>query len=98
MTHHTEQSGFEWKDFSRYVEVHPVRTGWLVVWGHYSDAGAKKHITGNQTYTDLAAARRRVADAAMELTHKPSLAQEALQRFDRFPFPPHEPAERPEPL
>ncbi len=98
MTHPNDQAGFEWKDFSRYVEVHPVRTGWLVVWGRYADAGAKKHIAGNRTYADLAAARRRVADAALELTHKPSLAHEALLSFDRFPFPTHEPEERREPL
>ena len=98
VTHANEESGFVWKDFSRYVEVHPVRTGWLVVWGRYTDAGAKKHIAGNRTYADLAAARRRVADAAMELTHKPSLVHEALLRFDRFPFPQHEPLDRPDPL
>lgn len=98
MTHHQKESGFVWKDFSRYVEVHPVQTGWLVVWGRYTEAGAQKHIVGNRTYADLTATRRRVADAAMELTHKPSLAQEVLLRFDRFPFPPHEPAECPEPL
>jgi hypothetical protein len=98
VTHHVEESGFVWKDFSRYVEVHPVRTGWLVVWGRYADAGTKKHIGGTRTYADLAAARRRVADAAMELTHKQSLVQEVLQRFDRFPFPQHKPAERPDPL
>ncbi len=84
------QSGFVWKDFSRYVEVHPVRTGWLVVWGRYSDAGAKKHIEGNRTYTDLAAARRRVADAALELTRTPDLAADALVRFDHFSFPDHQ--------
>ncbi len=98
VTHRIDESGFIWKDFSRYVEVHAVRTGWLVVWGRYADAGAKKHIAGNRTYADLASARRRVADAAMELTHKPSLAQEALQRFDQFPFPQHEPLDRPDPL
>src|ERR1700755_1178033 len=84
VTDRIDEPGFIWKDFSRYVEVHPVRTGWLVVWGYYADAGAKKNITGNRTYASLAAARRRVADAAMELTHKTSLAEEALQAFDRF--------------
>ncbi len=98
MTHPSRQPGFIWKDFSRYVEVHPVRMGWLVVWGRYSDAGAKKHIAGNRTYTDLAAVRRRVADAALELTHKPLLAEDALVRFDRYPFPEHQPRELPVPL
>jgi len=94
----TAQSGFIWKDFSRYVEVHPVRTGWLVVWGRYSDGGAKKHIEGNRTYTDLAAARHRVADAALELTRKPHLMADALVRFDHFSFPDHQPGALPEPL
>lgn len=89
---------FVWKDFSRYVEVHPVRTGWLVVWGRYTDGGTEKHIVGNRTYTDLSAARRRVADAALELTRKPDLARDALVRFDHFSFPAHGPAALPEPL
>lgn len=98
MTQPTEQPGFVWKDFSRYVEVHPVRTGWLVVWGRYTAAGAEKHIHGNRTYADLAAARRRVADAALELTRKPHLTEDALIRFDRYPFPDHQPDALREPL
>src|SRR5688572_776293 len=49
---------FVWKDFSRYVEVHPVQTGWLVVWGRYEDQGQRKLLLGNRTYPTLAGARR----------------------------------------
>lgn len=98
MSDQTAQEGFVWKDFSRYVEVHAVRTGWLVVWGRFSDHGREKHILGNRTYPSLIDARRRVADAALELTHNPNLARDAVTLFDRFPFPQHEPQPLPEPL
>jgi hypothetical protein len=91
-------AGFVWKDFGRFVEVQPVRTGWLVLWGRYEEAGRRKTLAGNRTYADLAGARRRLADAVLELTRKPALAAEALARFDRHPFPPHDPAPVPEPL
>jgi hypothetical protein len=89
---------FVWKDFSRFVEVHPVRTGWLVLWGRYEDAGARKVLAGNRTYPARDGARRRLGDAVLELTRRPALAAEALALFDRFPFPPHGPGELPEPL
>ena len=89
---------FVWKSFSRFVEVAPVDSGWLVLWGHYHDLGRRRELTGNRTYLDLDGVRRRVADAVFELTHDPSLVAEALVRFDRTRFPTHVPAEFPEPL
>ncbi|MDQ3694184.1 MAG: hypothetical protein M3464_11215 [Chloroflexota bacterium] len=91
--------GFVWKDFSRFVEVHAVKTGWLVLWGHYADAGNRKLLAGNQTYADLPSARRRLIDAVLELTGKQHLAAEALALLDRAPLPAnHESRLPPEPL
>ncbi len=78
---------FVWKDFSRFVQVTPVRLGWLVIWGTYSDMGRIREISGQRTYTSLDGARRRVADAAFELTRSMALASEAVTLFDRTPFP-----------
>ena len=89
---------FVWKDFSRFVEVHPVRTGWLVLWGRYEDQGKRKILLGNRTYPTLEGARRRFADAALELTRNPHLVADGLQLFDRHPFPDRAPVEMPEPL
>ncbi len=89
---------FVWKDFSRYVEVHPVQTGWLVLWGRYEEQGKRKILFGNRTYPTLEGARRRCADAVLELTRKPALVAEALMFFDRFPFPDHRPIDLPDPL
>ena len=89
---------FVWKDFSRFVELHPVQRGWLVLWGRYEDAGRRRVLAGNRTYPDLAGARRRVADAVVELTRRPALAAEALALLDRASLPPHQPQSLPEPL
>lgn len=89
---------FEWKDHSRFIEVRPVQTGWLVLWGRYEDMGRRKLHAGNRVYVSLDGARRRVADAAMELTRSRSLAAEAVQTFDWFPFPNHHPIALPDPL
>jgi len=89
---------FVWKDFSRFVEVHPVRTGWLVLWGRYEEQGARKVLAGNRTYPELAGARRRLVDTVLELTRRPPLAAEALALFDRSPVVGHVPAGLPEPL
>jgi hypothetical protein len=89
---------FVWKDHSRYVEVLPVTTGWFVVWGRYEDGGRRKLIAGNQVYTSRSGARRRVADAVLDLTRRPNLAAEAVFAFDGFAFPAHEAAELPAPL
>ena len=89
---------FVWKDFSRFVEVHPVQTGWLVLWGRYEDQGRRTVLLGNRTYPTLAGARRRFADAALELTRDPALVADGLTLFDRHPFPDRAPVELPEPL
>ena len=85
----TERGSFIWHDSGRFVEVHPVATGWLVVWGHYEDLGTIRNDEGNATYHSLAGARRRVADAALELTRSPQAATDATTLFDFHAFPPH---------
>lgn len=94
----TVATPYVWKDFSRFVEVGPVASGWLVMWGRYHDMGRVRELTANRIYLDLAGARRRVADAVFELTRDPALVAEAITRFDRTPFPPHIPVRPPEPL
>ena len=89
---------FEWKDHGRFVELHPVRTGWLLLWGRYEELGRRKVIAGNRTYPDPASARRRIADAALELTGNPALAADALLAFDRARLPNHQPKTLPPPL
>ncbi len=93
----TREGSFVWNDHGRFVEVHPVGTGWLVVWGHYEDLGAIRITHGNATYGVLAGARRRLADAALELTRNPQTAADATRLFDFHRFPEHEMA-LPEPL
>jgi hypothetical protein len=89
---------FAWKDHGRFVELHAVRTGWLVLWGRYGDLGRTKNLVGNRTYTDLAGARRRLADAVVELTRRRSLAAEAVSLLDRTPLPDHRAVPPPDPL
>jgi hypothetical protein len=79
-------SAFTWRDHSRFVEVAPVESGWLVLWGWHRDMGRTRVLTGNRTYADLDGARRRVADAVFELTADAGLVGEALVQFDRTPF------------
>ena len=93
-----KSAGFRWIDQGRFVEVHPVATGWLVLWGRYADLGRTRMLDGNRTYRDLLGVRRRVADAVLSLTGNHSLVVEAVQLFDRFPFGEHGTAELPEPL
>jgi hypothetical protein len=93
-----ERTVFNWKDFSRFVQVAPVERGWLVLWGHFRDQGRKRDLAGQRTYLDLSGVRRRVADSVFELTRSPELVAEAMMRFDRTPFPAHLPAPLPEPL
>lgn len=85
----TTTNAFVWRDHSRFVEVHPVRTGWLVVWGRYADFGAIRSTEGHTVYQTLAGAQCRVVDAALELTRSPRAASEASQMFDLFSFPEH---------
>jgi hypothetical protein len=87
-----------WKDFSRFVEVAPVDRGWLVLWGRYLDRGKTRQLAGQRTYTDLAGARRRVADSVHELTGDEALVAEAIVQFDRARFPDHTPAPPTDPL
>ena len=87
-------AAFAWKNHGRFVELHPVQTGWLVLWGRYEELGRRKILLGNRTYRDIAGARRRLADAVIELTGRPALAAEALTLLERTPLPPH----RSEPL
>ncbi len=93
-----DRAVFIWKDYSRFVQVAPVERGWLVMWGHYRDAGRNRQLQGNRTYVDLEGARRRVVDSAFELTRNWALASEALVRFDRTPFPHHVPRPLDDPL
>lgn len=90
---------FVWKDFSRFVELHPVTTGWLVLWGTYTEAGKRKLLSGNQIYVDLPGARRRMIDAVIELTGRLDLAEEALTLLNRTRLPlNHQAVLPPEPL
>ena len=89
---------FTWKDYSRFVQVAPVERGWLVLWGRFRQMGRVRELEGSRTYIDLGGARRRVADAVLELTGDPALVAEALVRFDRAPWPRHTPAPPLEPL
>ena len=88
---------FTWQDFSRFVEVSPVRTGWLVVWGRYEARGRRRVLRGNRVYRDLAGVRRRLADAVLELTGKSALVEEALGLLDRAAIPAHRAHCRPSP-
>lgn len=84
--HQSGTTPYSWKDFSRFVEVAPVQQGWLVIWGKFHDQGARRELAGNRIYASLPGARRRVADAVLELTKDPALAAEALTQFDRTRF------------
>jgi hypothetical protein len=94
----TQPVVFVWKDHSRFVEVHPVRTGWFVLWGHFEEAGRRKVLSGNRVYPTLSGVRRRLGDAVLELTRNRALAIEVVGTFDRFSFPAHTVTELPEPL
>jgi hypothetical protein len=90
---------YAWYDHSRYVEIVPVQSGWLVLWGHYEELGAKKFIHGTRVYRDEGGVRRRLADAVSEFTGKPSEAQDALTLLDRRGgLPKHRPAPLKSPL
>lgn len=89
---------YVWKDHSRFVELVPVRTGWLVAWGHAEDLGKRRMIHGARVYRTLPGARRRLADAVMELTGKWDEASAALALLDRRSLPPHQPEDLPTPL
>ena len=89
---------FAWRDHSRFVEIVPVRTGWLVLWGRYEDMGRRRISYGNRIYRDLAGVRRRLADAVVELTGNRQEAIDALALLDRQGLPEHTPQALPSPL
>ncbi|MFM9108865.1 MAG: hypothetical protein ACKOWF_19440 [Chloroflexota bacterium] len=91
-------AAFSWMSFSRFVEVFPVRTGWLVVWGVYEEMGAVRKVAGQRLYPTLDGARPRVAAAIRTLTGDDALVRECLVRFDRTEFPEHRSPPLPEPL
>jgi hypothetical protein len=93
-----DRTVFNWKDFSRFVQVAPVERGWLVLWGHFQHGGRTRDLAGQRTYADLSGVRRRVADSVFELTRSSELVAEAMIRFDRTPFPDYLPTPLPEPL
>jgi len=84
---------YSWNDHGRYVEVVPVQTGWLVLWGEYRHLGLSKHIYGSRVYRDEAGVRRRLADAVLKFTKRHSEARDALVLLDRMGgLPAHRPA------
>ncbi len=95
---HTTPRAFIWNDHGRFVEVHPVRLGWLVVWGRHEDLGSIRIQEGNAQYRTLHGARRRVVDAALEVTQSHRTAADAARMFDFFSFPEHKAGTLPEPL
>jgi hypothetical protein len=89
---------FAWRDHSRYVEIVPVRTGWLVVWGRYEDMGRRRLTLGNRVYRDLAGVRRRLVDAVVELTGNRQEAIDALALLNARGLPAHSPRDLPDAL
>jgi hypothetical protein len=89
---------YSWRDHSRYVEIVPVRTGWLVLWGRYEDMGRRRITLGNRVYRDLAGVRRRLVDTIVELTGIRRDAIDALTLLNRRGLPDHTPQDLPAPL
>ncbi len=89
---------FAWKSYGRFVEVFPVETGWLTLWGRYEQQGAIRRLAGQRVYAELAGVRARLADAVQELTGRREHVAEALVLFDRHGFPRHRVEPLPEPL
>jgi hypothetical protein len=73
---------FDWKDHSRFVEIYPVSTGWLVLWGRYEEMGAVRNLHGSRVYGSEEGARRRLAWAIVGLTRNPVDARDALRLLD----------------
>lgn len=92
------EPAFAWKSYGRFVEVCPVETGWLVLWGRYEQQGAVRLLAGQRVYLDLAGVRDRLADAVLELTKRGELVAEAILLFDRHRFPAHDVHPLPDPL
>ncbi len=77
------EPAFSYRTFSRFVEVFPVGSGLLVVWGRYEDQGATRLVAGQRVYADLIGVRSRLQAAVFDLTKDQGLVQEALTLFDR---------------
>lgn len=89
---------YAWRDHSRYLEIVPIRTGWLVVWGRYEEMGRRRLTLGNRVYRDVDGVRRRLVDAVVELTGNRQEAIDALALFNARGVPEHLPQELPVPL
>ncbi len=74
---------YEWKDHSRFVEIYPVSSGWLVLWGTWEDMGARRLLRGSRIYTAGESARRRMAWEIVRFTRNPIDARDALRLLDR---------------
>lgn len=74
---------YAWVDHSRFVEIYPVSTGWLVLWGRYEEMGAVRTLAGSRVYTSAEGARRRLAWAIVGFTRKRVDARDALRLLDR---------------
>jgi hypothetical protein len=74
---------YDWKDHSRFVEIYPVSSGWLVLWGKYEEMGAVRTLAGSRIYRTGAGARRRLAWSIIGLTRNPVDARDALRLLDR---------------
>ncbi len=91
------EPAFDWKSFSRFVEVYLVQTGWLVLWGRYELQGARRMLAGQRVYADLAGVRSRLLGAVEDLTGERELVAEAATLFDRASLPDHR-GRLPEPI
>ena len=74
---------YDWMDHGRFVEIYPVSSGWLVLWGRYEEMGEIRATAGVRIYSTAAGARRRLAWAIVSLTRNPIDAREALRLLDR---------------
>ncbi len=74
---------YEWKDHSRFVEIYPVSSGWLVLWGRYEAMGAVRTLKGQRIYASGDSVRRRMAWEIIGFTKNPVDARDALRLLDR---------------
>lgn len=83
---------YDWKDAGRFVEVHAVTTGWLVLWGDHARMGTVRNLHGVRVYRDERGVRRRLAWAIIALTGDRREARDALSLLDaRGGLPAHAP-------
>ena len=74
---------YEWKDHSRFVEIYPISSGWLTLWGMYEAMGARRVLHGSRIYLECHAVRRRMAWEIVRFTRNPIEARNALRLLDR---------------